>query len=324
MMSVLSCDQILEDLECQGATDGAPLVLSDKHRLIEILNPAGQVIRDTDAPTLKVRKMLEDYSFCLTETAREYLESVPIFVVNSGQFHTYAARRDQGPYVTIFSGVLEAALYRLSLSVLGTNLCHMLRRKAPDPEGALATLKPVMTAARDLSLVHFKNLKALPLFSDIFIDTHKQQIVDGMHGCLTYVAMHEIGHIALTHGLGASSYSREQEIAADRFALKSILPRHHRSFITNMLIAFDLYSELERKLALAAREPRTVPRVDSIAATVNSYHHDEYLAQTVSSVLTTRSRKAQEMGEANDEDGLKALELLISLYDRVDYLSPVH
>ncbi|MTJ81108.1 MAG: hypothetical protein F8N37_08825 [Telmatospirillum sp.] len=309
----LKASDVLEDVEKLGMTDGAARALAP----LRALAVRGAMVSDASPGTRSLREMLGRYSFCLRDDMRRHLSDIPVFHCPVPEFLAYSSERDGSPYVVVFSGVADAALYRLSLAVLIDHLLGWLRRTSTEPEVASRHLGALGILARDLSLDRMGRLDSLPKFLDRLAARHQSQIVDGLLGCLTYVAMHEIGHVVLGH-VGASavpaSLSRAREYAADRFAFDAIRPPHRVSFVTNMLIAFELYADKERLLGDSPDHPPVIDRIDTIAEIVGAYG-DEFHGDRVRAILDGR-RTARWTPVADDDRAMEALTTLTGLYDR--------
>jgi hypothetical protein len=315
MITELTARQILEDVESLGNTDGAVFAVAPLHAI----TLSNGIVRDSDSETTLLRESLSRYSFCIEVDIRRYLQEIPIFACSVPQFLAYANKRRGQPYIVIFTGVLDAALYRLSFSILLSNLLNMLKVRSSEFKTAADHLGTLGQSARDLSLNCFDKLNELPIFLKLLNEKHRQQILDGMHGCLTYVALHEIGHIIMGH-CGASHSQEEErvnEFAADQFAFQCIREEHRMSFITNMMIAFDLYSDKERLLGASFSHPCAIDRIDSIATVVKAYD-DDFFAKKVSFLLDDRKSASWKPSATNDE-AMKALDTLVGMYDGVDY-----
>jgi hypothetical protein len=315
MITELSARQILEDVESLGDMDNAAFAVAPLHA-ITLLNG---IVRDSDSETTLLRQSLSRYSFCLEIDARRLLQEIPIFACSVPQFLAYASKRQGEPYVVIFTGVLDAALYHLSFSVLLSNLLNMLKARSLEFETASDHLRNLGQLARDISLNCFDKLNELPKFLRLFNKKHQQQILDGMYGCLTYVTLHEIGHIVLGH-CGTSNSKEEEranEFAADQFAFKSIREEHRVSFVANMLTALDPCADKEHLLGVSQSHPCTVDRINSIGMVVKVYDND-FFAKTIAS-LTNIRKSANWKPLASNDEAIKALDTLIGMYDGVDY-----
>lgn len=315
MITELSARQILEDVESLGNTDGAVFAVAP----LQAITLSNGIVRDSDSETTLLRQSLSRYSFCLNADLRRYLTEIPIFACGIPQFLAYANKRRGQPYIVIFTGVLDAALYRLSFSILFSNLLNMLKARSPEFETAVGHLRALGHPARDLSLNCFDKLDALPKFIKLFNEKHRQQILDGMYGCLTYVALHEIGHIVLGHCGTTRSKEEEKadEFAADQFAFQCIREEHRVSFVTNMIIAFDLYADKERLIGASLSHPCTIDRIDSIAAVVKAYEN-EFFTERVTSILNAR-KSANWTPSASNDEAINALDTLVRMYDGIDY-----
>ncbi len=207
MITELTGRQILEDIKKLGNTDDAAFAVAPLYAI----SLSNGIVRDTDSETTLLRQCLSRYSFCLEVDVRQRLQEIPIFACCVPQFLAYANKRQDQPYIVIFTGVLDAALYRMSFSTLLSNLMNMLKARSSEFETAAGHLKTLGQLARDLSLNCFDKLNNLPIFLKLFNEKHQQQILDGMYGCLTYVTLHEVAHIVLDHC--GTSHSNEEERA---------------------------------------------------------------------------------------------------------------
>lgn len=330
MISEIAVDDVIRHVERLAQSDGASALLHGHIELLSSLAVGGSVLRDADPQTIDVRSKLSSYSFCLTEEAKEALRSTPIFCANYDGFLAYSSIHAGEPYILISTGVLHAASYRLSLAIITNSLIEMFRGRAANPDEAQSVLGLEVAKARDLSIMLWSDLSKLPKLDHVFNPKHQQQFVDGILGCLIYIAMHEVGHIALGHvaGRGADNITRvlytdeamnrakNKEFSADQFALESVRPEHRISFVTNMLIAFELYMDIERTLSQNNTHPLSINRIDSIANAIGAYG-EEYYSERISAILESRNQDRLSRSYCTTtsfEEAKKSVDLLIALY----------
>lgn len=330
LLKEIAIDDIVRDLGAIAklGVDVVRPVVSEE--LLSSVAIEGRILRETDPKTAEIRKLLTAYSFCLTDAGRERLASTPIFHLDYGGFLAFSSLHRGQPYVVVSAGVLHAATYRLALAVLTDRLLRVLPDRASDPDELRFMLGLTVTKARDLSIASWEDLSKLPRIAHVFDPANSQQFIDGVLGCLTFIAMHEIGHLELGHlscrkceagereliAPEALNEEKHQEFEADLFAFEAVKAEHRVSFSTNMLIAFDLYMDMERALPVGSSHPRTVNRIDGIARAVDAYD-EAFFAKHIASMLEQRIReleRATGSSLTSLEDGVAAVELLLQLY----------
>lgn len=330
MLKEVAIDDIVRDLGeiAKFGVDVAMPVVGEE--LLSSVAIDGHLLRETDPKTVEIRNFSTAYSFCLTDAGRERLASTPIFHLDYGGFLAFSSLHDGQPYAVVSAGVLHATTYRLALAVLTDRLLRVLPGEASDPDELRFMLGLTVTKARDLSIACWEDLSKLPRMAHVFDSANSEQFIDGTLGCLTFIAMHKIGHLVLGHLGGRKSDERErelivfealneekyQEFEADLFAFEAVKAEHRVSFLTNMLIAFDLYMDMERALPAGSSHPRTVNRIEGIARAVKAYE-EAFFAEHIALMLEPRIRErecATVSSPTSAEEGVAAVELLLQLY----------
>jgi hypothetical protein len=307
--------------------------------------------------------MLGTYAEYMTDEAVALSSQTAIFCADQPICNAVASlSRDGLPYVLVYSGLLDVALYRLCASILIANANLMLQRRNPDIELAQSHLKTIAFNSQALSFWYYIDGEPLPSLFDILNDAHKTQAHHGLGGALVFVVMHEIGHLKLGH-VGTNTpplpqiYStlvaeditmfKAMEFAADQFALSSMKEVLRPTLVSSLFIVLDLISDLECMcLPLSASHPLVVNRIDNLLAAMGLTEDDFFISRARAMLASKKTllmerlsnfpaqpgiSKPTDIKQATEifrrslpsrDECLKAIDTLKNLYDGNDYIGP--
>jgi hypothetical protein len=143
-LDFLSVDEAARALEGLAAALGPTSISDSLERCSSSLKARTIPIRSDDEPSKAVRRLLEVFSEYMTEDAIKLTSGTAIFCIDQPICNAFASRTRIGiPYVLIYSGLVNVALYRLCISILVANANLMLQARGGDIEPAQTHLKAI-------------------------------------------------------------------------------------------------------------------------------------------------------------------------------------
>ncbi|HTC04440.1 MAG TPA: hypothetical protein VK749_13655 [Xanthobacteraceae bacterium] len=220
------------------SVDNSQRALVDAIRL-RARNGAAEDLRDTAAETV-VQDFLRVASVFWSEPFRARFSATPLDVLIPDFFHACAVRTDEGPRVVIYRGLLKAMTYYLELMRLRAGIEANIK-KLPRSVGTPEEFNAAKTIAMLPLLMYITAKRAnLPRLG---FSLHRSAMDDAFNHfavSLSFIAMHEIGHLELGHlgPAGAASATtppllaqvedlnlfKLQEFEADSFVFEGIRP----------------------------------------------------------------------------------------------------
>jgi hypothetical protein len=209
MLKTLQTTDIIEALLSVKNAVASTVLTDSIVRCLNSIQTTGKVLRSDDTETIELREIIANYSeHVLVESAFELYKKTPIFCHDEPVCNAIARQTLEGvPFVIIYSGLLNVCTYRLCLSIIIHNVQLMLNSRYTDIETANKHLKTLAFNAMAISYWYYISgfPNPLPQFFDILNYEHKLQVFHGLGGALTFIIMHEIGHIELGHTRGNSN-----------------------------------------------------------------------------------------------------------------------
>jgi hypothetical protein len=310
----LSVDEAARALEGLAAALGPTSISDSLERCSSSLKARTIPIRSDDEPSKAVRRLLEVFSEYMTEDAIKLTSGTAVFCIDQPICNAFASRTRTGiPYVLIYSGLVNVALYRLCISILVANANLMLQARGGDIEPARTHLKAIAFNCMALSFWFYIDGEPLPSVLETFNEAHKTQAWHGLGGALAFIVMHEIGHIELGHinidgrpfpqiysTLVAEDINafKAMEFEADRFALSSMKQELRPTLISSLLMVLDLMSDLECMcLPLSASHPLVVNRISTLLDAMNLSPHDFFVSRAKAVMDIKKSFHADRLGK---------------------------
>lgn len=307
-LTQLKTSDLIEALQSvERAFDGALPGQSAERARKEIQTSSG-VVTSEDPATVELHAIFANYSrHILTDAAYAQLRRTNIFCLDQPICNAQARKTQEGtPFALIYTGLLSVATFRLGLAILIHNVQLMQRCKGENTVANEATLKALSFNAVALSYWFYLDGEPNPLpgFCDLFCEEHRLQMIHGVGGAISFVVMHEVGHIELGH-LTAKSHplpqmhgpmdfeelnaAKTMELEADRFAASCFKPEIRLGIVTGLSAVMDIFADMDG-MCLIPREsshPFIVNRIQALMAAVK-LEDDPFFMTRASTILNQR------------------------------------
>lgn len=237
MLSAVEIEATLNSLAVSGLTNARA---SDHARIRKRVATGDYAdLHDTEG-ALAVRRFLDAARPIWSESFRARLGGLQIEVLNPDIFHACAIQGESGPKVVIYRGFLKALAFFLELMATKSAIQSRLRRQFWAYQSrSLCTSSRVFSK---LPLIFFVAGREadLPRPNSAMSREHSVELFHKFAGCLSFIVMHELGHIEFGHLspnlegpritppllISPEEINRRklEEFEADLFVLKGIAP----------------------------------------------------------------------------------------------------
>ena len=213
----------------------------------------------TDDPGAKaLRKRLASVSRILSDDARERLEALPLYWVESALPHAAVFERDGSAGIVVCRGLFDLVHFEVGL----TTVCSLLLPiEGPAPADGMGLSQRLHLAGHVILADAYAALRTPTTVADMLGPSAMRDVDLGVTTALVLLLLHELGHVALGHtgrpgnggearavvvsDPGAQGARAQLELAADTYAIDSVADEWRPQMLSSLIFLHNVFHFFE-------------------------------------------------------------------------------